>query len=54
MDPEKDLLALRNLTPQDLQTAAATYLRPEQLALSIVAPHHAQHTAADWSSIMNY
>jgi predicted Zn-dependent peptidase len=54
MDPEEDLLALRNLTPQDLQTAAATYLRPEQLALSIVAPHHAQHTAADWSSIMNY
>ncbi|MDO5462718.1 MAG: pitrilysin family protein [bacterium] len=54
MDPEADIAALRALTPQDLQTAAATYLRPEQLALSIVAPTHAQHGAAEWCSLMNY
>jgi predicted Zn-dependent peptidase len=54
MNPEDSLNALRALTKQDLQVAAAQYLHPENFALSIVAPHHAPHTAAEWSSLIHY
>ncbi len=53
-DPQAVLDAYQAVTAETIQTLAQTYLTPENLAMTVVAPEHSRHTADAWASLMQY
>ena len=53
-DAEASLAATRAVTAEELRAAAEAFLRPDALAMTVVAPSKAKHGAAEWASVMNY
>ncbi len=53
-DAEAVLEAVRAVTADELRVAAEAFLRPDALAMTVVAPSKAKHSAEEWASVMKY
>lgn len=51
--PEATLEALRAVTAEDLRQAAETFLRPENLAFTVVAPEASRPSAEVWADLLH-
>lgn len=54
VEPEALLEGYRAVTAADIQALAQRYLRPEGLAMTVVAPEKARHSAEEWVCLLNY
>ncbi len=53
-DPADILERYRAVTAADIQALAQRHLRPDQLAMTVVAPEKARHDAEEWARLLTY
>lgn len=54
LDPAAHLESLRAVTSADIQALAQRCLTPDALAMTVVAPEKARHSAEDWAKLLTY
>ena len=53
-DPEAVLAEYRAVTAADVQAVAHNLLQPGALAMAVVAPNNARHSAEEWAETLAY
>ncbi len=53
-DPEAVLESYHAVRAEEIQALAQRLLRPDQLAMTVVTPEHARHSAESWARLMQY
>ncbi len=54
LDPEAFLERYRAVTAADIQALAQHTLQPDSMAMTVVAPETARHSAEDWARLLTY